>query len=284
MSTDNFIPTVWSDEILETLNTEHVYGNAVNTDYEGDIRNLGDQVKINSIGRVTIRNYVKGTPLVAAERLQGAQQTLRIDRAKYFNFMVDDVDAAQQSPKLRQFGTDEAMFGLADATDVELASSYVEVAAGNLIGTDGSPIVPTADTAYEYLVDLDVILTENNVPRGGRFAIVPAFFEGLLRKDDRFVGFGTDANRRDLTRGGPIGTGSGFTVHVSNNAPNTAGALYKILAGYKGAISYAEQIAEGTMQAYSPELEFGDALKGLHISGKQVTRPNGIALLTVNKS
>ena len=59
--------------------------------------------------------------------------------------------------------------------------------AANKIGSTTTPKVPTKDDAYEYLVDLGVLLDETDTPIDGRFVIVPAWFHGLLLKDERFV-------------------------------------------------------------------------------------------------
>ena len=85
MTLSNFIPSVWSARILETLNKAHVYTGLMNRDYEGEISALGDTVKINSIGRVTIGTYTKNTDISSAETLTDAQTTLSINVARYFN-------------------------------------------------------------------------------------------------------------------------------------------------------------------------------------------------------
>ncbi|NLO02799.1 MAG: hypothetical protein GX126_10860, partial [Bacteroidales bacterium] len=48
------------------------------------------------------------------------------------------------------------------------------------------------------------------------------------------------------------------------------------LAGSYGAVAYAEQIIE--TEAYKPERRFGDALKGLHVYGAKVVKPNELAI------
>lgn len=56
MSLNNFIPQMWADTLLPALRANLVYGNLFNTDYEGTIARMGDTVKINSIGDITIFN------------------------------------------------------------------------------------------------------------------------------------------------------------------------------------------------------------------------------------
>ena len=283
MAIDNFIPEVWSARLLENLRKALVYGQegVINRDYEGEIRNVGDTVRINSIGPITIKDYTKNQDMDPPERLTGAQMLLQITEAKYFNFGVDDIDKAQQKPKVMDDAMREAAYGLRDVADQFIASLYTGVAAGNTIGDDTTPVVPTATTAYDYLVDLSVILDENNVPNEGRWVIVPPWFHGLLLKDDRFVKAGTAASDQRL-RNGRVGEAAGFAVLKSNNVPNNSGTAYKIIAGHKIAWSYAEQILK--VEAYRPEKRFEDAVKGLHVYGAKLVRPNAIAVLTANRS
>lgn len=281
MSVTNFIPTIWSARLLRHLDKKHVYANLLNRDYEGEIRNFGDTVKINQIGDVTIKNYQKSTDIEAPEELSGEQLMLTIDQAKYFNFGIDDVDAAQVNPKLMDKAMMRAAYGMNDVTDQFAANLlYVGSDAENVLGTDESPIVPTADDAYDALVDMSTLLTEANVPMEGRWVVVPAWYHGLLLKDKRFVGNGTDYNKAIL-EGGEVGVAAGFRVSLSNNVPNTTGTKYKIIAGTNEAGSYAEQILK--TEAYRPEKRFSDAVKGLHVYGAKVLQPKCLAVLTANR-
>lgn len=290
MSIDRFIPTIWSARLLAYLDNTHVYANLVNRDYEGEISGAGDTVNINQVGDVTINDYVKNTDIAAPETLSDEQKVLTIDQLKYFNFQIDDVDKAQQKPKIMDTAMSRAAYGLSDVNDQFIAGLYTEVASGNTIGDDTTPETPTTSTAYDLLVDMSVILDDNSVPEVGRFVVVPPWFHGLLRKDDRFV-HATEAGDSVLRIGtfngqrpsnGFVGEVAGLLVFKSNNVPNTTGTKYKILAGYSGAITYAEQIVE--TEAYRPESRFGDAIKGLHVYGAKVTHPSAIAVMTADKS
>lgn len=282
MAIKNFIPTIWSARLLDHLDKRHVYLNLLNRDYEGEIRNFGDTVKINQLGEVTVKDYTPGKDIDVPEDLTGTQQTLTIDQAKYFNFAVDDVDNAQTNPKLMDKAMERAAYAMNDIVDAFAANLLaVNVHADNMIGSDSAPIVPTVQNAYDYLVDLATKLTEANVPMAGRWVVIPAFYHGLLLKDPRFVGNGTDYNKAIL-EGGEVGAGAGFTIYVSNNVPNTSGEKYKVIAGTEEAGSFAEQILK--TEAYRPEKRFSDAVKGLHVYGAKVLQSKCIAVLTANKA
>lgn len=289
MSLDNFIPEVWANELLVNLNKDHVFGapGVVNRDYEGQIRAAGDTVRINSIGRVTVSSYTKNTDISAAETLTDAQATLSIDQQKYVNFQIDDIDKAQQNPKVMAQAMRESSYALRDAVDTYIASLYTDAASANLIGSTGSPVTITDPAtslmklAYVYLVDAGVLLDTANVPSDGRFVIVPPWFHGLLQQDARFVGYGTAA-QQDALVNGRIGRAAGFDIYKSNNVPNTAGTKYRIVAGHPMAWSFAEQIV--SIEAYRPQLRFADAVKGLLVYGAKVVRPDALAVITASLS
>lgn len=284
MALNNFIPKVWASRLLAHLHKSLVYAQAgvINKDYEGQISSAGDTVKINMIGAVTIGTYTKSTQISAPETLTDAQRELKITEAKYFNFQIDDIDKAQQTPKVMDQAMIEAAYGLRKDQDGFFAGLYTDVAAANFIGSDGSPtVIDTAAKAYENLVDLAVLLDDNDTPQGNRWVIVPPWFYGRLLKDDRFVKSGTPAGDAVL-RNGEVGEAAGFRVLRSTNVPNVGGVKHKILAGYSGAITGAEQIV--SIEAYRPEGFFSDAAKGLHVYGGKVIRPNNLAVTVASPS
>jgi N4-gp56 family major capsid protein len=283
MTLANFIPAIWSANLLSNLNKDLVYGQpgVVNTEYEGEIKGAGDRVKINSIGRVTIGNYTKNTNIGDPETLTDSQKTLVIDQQKFFNFQVDDIDKAQQNPKVMGEAMKEAAYGLADVKDTFLAGLHTGADAANLIGNDTTPTsVTTAAQAYDLLVDLGTLLSSQpGITRAGRTVVIPPWFYGLLQKDPRFV---TGAKGEDVLRNGQIGQAAGFTVIESLNVPNVAGAKYKIQASVPMARSFAAQIV--STEAYRPQQRFGDAVKGLSVYGAQLVRPTALAVLTANRT
>lgn len=280
---NNFIPNVWSAKILVALEKFHIFGSpaCANREYEGEIQDKGSSVKINSIGDITIKDYTRNSDIDGAEELSDAGQELVITEGKYFNFAVDDVDKVQANANVMAEAMSRAGYGLRDKADLFIAANHVLVPSLNLIGSDASPIVPTKADAYDYLVDLNVKLDEANIPSEGRFAVVPPWFEGLLLKDSRFVAAGTSATDERL-RNGMIGRAAGMDIYKSNNTPNTAGMLYKVIAGHPMAYTFAEQIVK--TEAYRPEKRFSDAVKGLHVYGGKLVRPYAWAVLTANKS
>lgn len=280
----DFIPTVWAARLLTALDKALVYGqrDICNRDYEGEIREAGNTVKIASIGDVDVDDYTKDTDIAEPQVLSDEEQNLLIDQAKYFNFYVDSIDRAQQNVNVLDEAMRRSAWKLRDHADTFIASTLeAAVLPAGKIGSVATPIVPTKEDAYEYLVDLGVLLDEQSVPTDGRYVVVPAWFHGLLLKDDRFVRSGTMPGERRL-QNGEVGEAAGFAILKSNNVPNASGAKYKIVAGHSMACCYVEQIVD--VQTYKPEKRFGDAVKGLHVYGAKVVRPECLAMLIADKA
>lgn len=299
MSLNLFIPQIWSAKLLTELQKEYVFGQegVINRDYEGEFSQAGDTVKLHSIGDPTIFDYTKNVDMPGPETLTDAELTLQITQSKAFNFQVDDIDQVQQKPKVMGAAMARAALRLGDIADTYIASTmWAGRNPANDIGSDLNPITaPVADAdpegAYEQLVDLSVKLNERNVPKSGRFVIVPAWYEGTLRKDSRFIN--NDAASDEAGQpilNGQIGRAAGFRVLVSNNiqtnaAPGGAGNVntrYRVIAGHAIATTFADQISK--VEAYRPESRFADAVKGLHVYGAGVTEPDALAGLWVTRN
>lgn len=281
MSIRNFVPEVWSANLVMALRKTLIYAGpgVVNRDYEGDISQHGDTVRVTTVGRPTIVNYVPGVTKLTPEALNTGQRTLTVDQAKAFSFEVDDVDARQAMGSFIPEATDEAGYGLADVMDQYVAglwtatpsSQVLDVVAINTNGTE-------ADMRKVYdrvLVPLKVRLDELNVPNTGRYVILPPWMHGCLIRDDRFVEADKSADAGTL-RNGQVGRAAGFAILSSNNTPflttTTTNDTAVVQAGTSRAITFAEQINK--TEAFRPQDSFADAVKGLALYGAKLFRPD----------
>lgn len=278
-----FQPEIWSAELLVALEKATVYAapGVVNRNYEGSISSAGDTVRITSLADPTIGNYTPHTD-ITVEALTDAQITLMIDQSKYFAFEVDDVEKrqSQNGGALLTEQARKAAYKLRDTTDLYVAGLMAAgVSAGNLIA-EQTVSNATAVKAYDVLVDLSVKLDQSNVQEEGRWVVVTPAFYGLLLKDSRFVAAG-DAPGAVTRSNGKVGEAAGFTIRKSNNAPDGpgAGAGKLIIAGYDGAVTFADQINK--TEAARKEKGFSDIVKGLHLYGSKVVRPTGLAAADV---
>lgn len=272
MSVGNFIPELWSARILRQLEKELVFGALCNTDYEGEISQFGDTVRINGIGPVTIGTYTRNSTSITPEELNDEQQTLVIDQSKYFAFKVDDLDARQAKGNVLAEGINKAGYGLRDAADQYIAGLW-EQAGSISADTDVNSL-----NAYEMLLALKEVLDEANVPAEGRWCVIPPWFETKLLLAEVLV----ENTTNEAWTNGRVGRCAGFTIHKSNNVDTNGGGTHEqIMAGTREAISFAQQISK--VEAYRPESAFSDAVKGLHLYGAKVVQPDCLAVGSFNE-
>lgn len=296
MTVEGFIATIWSARLLANLQKSLVFGqpNVINRDYEGDIAGKGSTVKITAIGDITIGDYTKDSDIADPEALNDGQSTLTITESKYFNFAVDDVSKAQMSPTLMNGAMQQAAYNLSDVADQFVAAAMLAgVATDNQVGSNATGFVPSTTAgsgtmAWDYLLKLGTKLSENNVPKQGRWAICPPWFIERLAGDERF----TDASASgstDALLNGLVKRAAGFDILESNNCPSGLGTgadsaklNYRIIAGSPQAVTFADSVNK--VEAYRPEKRFADAVKGLHVYGAKVVRPNALAMFTGRKA
>ena len=56
---NNFIPEVWVNAIQRDLERLHVFASDCNRQYEGEVKQMGDSVKILGVGKPTITQLVQ---------------------------------------------------------------------------------------------------------------------------------------------------------------------------------------------------------------------------------
>ena len=279
MSIASFIPELWSARLLDHLRKNLVVANLFNRNYEGEISQMGDTVHINQLAEITIKDYTANVDIENPDQLSTTDIPLIIDQGDYYNFYLNDVDRAQARGDLMDNAMRSSAYGLADKLDAYLAGL---LAGGTLVdgmGDDSAPLSINADTAYALLVKMKVALDKANVPTQGRYALMPPEFEGFMLLDQRFASaYGNNAENRLIN--GLVARAAGFDIYISNNVKNTEGALYKVCASTVDQATYANQLVR--TEAYRREKGFDDGVKGLHVYGAKVLRPEAVAVATVN--
>ena len=279
MSIASFIPELWSARLLEHLRKTLVVANLYNRNYEGEISQMGDTVHINQLAEITIKDYTANVDIENPDQLSTTSIPLVIDQGDYYNFYLNDVDRAQARGDLMDDAMRSSAYGLADKLDSYLAGLLAEGTLVDGLGNDGAPLSINADTAYALLVKMKVALDKANVPTQGRYALMPPEFEGYMLLDNRFASaYGNNAEQRLVN--GAVARAAGFDIYISNNVKNTEGSLYKVIASTIDQATYANQLVR--TEAYRREKGFDDGVKGLHVYGAKLLRPEAIAVATVN--
>lgn len=280
MAITNFVPDLWTAKILVALRKKAVAGSLVNREYEGEIKRMGDSVKITSINDVTIGSYTAHND-ITWEDIDDATRSLVIDQAKYFAFELDDIERAQavNGGAVMNQAIDNATYQLCDTADAFLLAAMNTATQGTANDLGTVAIHTIAKNLYDSFVDLAVTLDVDNVPEEGRFAVVSPALHGRLLKLDEFVTPGDQAGPSARTNG-YIGSVAGLDLYKSNNLPavtDVAATGGLAIAGHSMATTFAEQIV--SVEGVRRENRFADGVKGLHVYGAKVTRPTALAVV-----
>lgn len=281
----NFIPEIWSGKLIQNFYDATVLASIANTDYEGEIRRMGDTVNIRTTPEITIRSYVKGQTLTV-ENPDKPKIQLTIDKGEYFACIEDDVDKVQSDINLMDTWSKDASERMKIKIDQRvLAAIVADVAADNEgdtagritnninLGTTGTPVALTKSNILEYIVDLGTVLDEANCPESNRFLVLPAKAVGMIKKSDlkdaSIAGDGTS-----ILRNGRVGQIDRFTIYMSHNLPVSSGK-FDIIAGHKMGFTFASQMTE--METIRAESTFGNIVRGLQVYGYQTVKPEALA-------
>lgn len=289
--TGNFIPEIWSSKLIVNFYDATVLAAISNTDYEGEIKGMGDKVNIRTTPELTIRDYQKGMQL-QVERPDKPKITLNIDQGDYFAAVEDDVDRVQSDVNLLDAWTKDASEKMKIKIDGKvltnilpsISSLNMGTSAGRIsgninLGTTGSAVQVTKSNILDYIVDLGTVLDEANAPEGDRWLVLPAWMAGMIKKSDVKDSSLTGDSASPL-RNGRIGMIDRFTVYVSHNlnrVTDGGNQCFSVVAGHKMGLTFASQMTE--MESLRAESTFGQIVRGLQVYGSQVTKPEALAKL-----
>lgn len=303
-SANGFIPEIWSGKLIEKFYSSTVLAAISNTDYEGEIKNQGDRVRIRTKPSITIRDYrADGTLLL--ERPEGSFITLFIGSGKYFNTILDDVMDVQSDLDALSLWSDDAAQQLKITIDTDVLAGILGsptarnkgATAGRItqtinLGVTTAPLVtvarsPTVGQAeiLDVILRLGQVLDEQNIPETGRWVVLPVWAVAQLKFSDLRQAYLTGDSMSPM-RNGRIGEIDRFTIYSSNLLPaGVAGGLaageFAIYAGHAHGLTFASQVNK--VETLRSEMTFGTLLRGLQVYGYQVTDSTALAQAVVAK-
>jgi len=336
----NFSPIIYSKQVQLAFRKSSVVEQVTNSDYFGEIANMGDSVKIIKEPEITVKAYARGTTITPQD-LDDEDFSLTIDKANYFAFKVDDIEEAHSHVNFQSLASDRAAYRLSDQYDQDVlgylcgfkqsalhgaadtantttngsvavstagsdellatmkldASDFTDGSgtagsASNSIGLQprgpgATDLTPAAGTTFPLTVIARMarLLDQQNVDSQGRWLVVdPVFMEVLKDEDSRL--FNQDFGQSGGIRSGEvIGNLHGFRVFSSNNLPSigtgpaTTGGTNSsnfgiIVAGHDSAVATAEQINK--TETYRDPDSFADIVRGMHLYGRKILRPEAL--------
>ena len=283
----NLTPEIWASRTVVKFYDKTVFGVIANTDYEGEIKNMGDTVHIRTIPDISISDYEIGMSLTY-ERPTATVVDLLIDKAKKYAFSINDVEKLQSDLNYVEDWTEDSGEQMKNAVDTAvLAVIYSDVHASNAGATAGvktSSIDLGAATVYEsvdktnildYIVDMGTVLDEQSVPDTGRFVVMPPIFCGMIKKSDlKDAALAGDAT--SVMRNGVLGMIDRFKILASNNIAQSTDTVtvHNVIFGHPSATTFAAQLTKN--ETLKNPNDFGDLLRGLMVYGFKVVQPKAL--------
>ena len=274
MAYTNFKPKIWAKAIERERDTLSVGAALCNRSYEKDVANMGSSIQINWTKRPTVRSYTVGTDITAPETLEGSGSTLlELNQLKYVNFMVDDVDELQSAPDIMESCMHEAAAAIAADADKYVYGLYAGA------GASITNLGVTAENITGIISEAAQTLYEHDVPQNEELflEVSPEIYQlmwqaKILRETPNGDAFGS----------GFVGMYDNFKVYMSNCLFKDAADVTYCFARTRKSIAFVGQMKK--MEAYRPEGLFADAVKGLHVYGAKVVRPNELVVLKLKKA
>ena len=261
----NFIPEIWSDEIVAAYKKNLVLANLVmKMNFKGK---KGDTVHIPAPtrGSASAKAAETAVTLIAATE---SEVQVSINKHYEYSRLIEDIVEAQALNSMRQFYTADAGYALARQVDTDLiqlgrsangGTAGAAAYASAYIGGDGTTAYVAASNNESALTDAAIRRTiqrldDNDTPMDNRFFIIPPSSRntlmGLARYTEQaFIGNG------DAIRNGEIGNLYGIPVFTSSNADTTSGsnAARVCLMGHKDSMVLVEQVGVRSQVQYKQE-------------------------------
>lgn len=271
-----FIPQIWSQKLNTMLEKNCVMMQCVNRNYEGDIANQGDKVKIITPADVAISTV--GSDSISYSELEPTSTELVIDQKKYFAFKINDVAQAQANQDIMVAHLESARRAIEEVQDSFLLGMHTDVAENNIVGSEESAVVLNKSTIYAKFVELAMKLKNANALTGNKkpWVIINPTIESYLLQSTEFIGAHNVAD--ETIREGAIGRIAGMDVLVSTNLTAVSGVFY-VLAGTNDAITFASQLAR--IESLRDKDSFADLVRGLYLYGAKTVQPNALAKMVV---
>jgi hypothetical protein len=276
---EDFRIALYSKFFHETLKKSLVFAQVCNRDFEGQLSGYGKSITANGIADPTVTTYTPySTTLTPEELTDDGGRTLSIDQNEVFAFYVEDVDKAQDMPKVVIDSIKQASYAVRNKIDSYIAD-MVSTSTGLIVtdlGTVATPIQINSDNVIEYLLTMGEKMTDAGVPDdGSRYIVIPSFLATKL-----YLASVVTMQDQDTFTNGKIGHALGFDIYQSANCyqPTAYSGVYKAIAGYSGSMTYCDQLVN--VEELRHGTKMASIYRGSVIYGAKIWRPESLAVLT----
>lgn len=271
-----FIPEIWSKKLNQLLEKNCVMMQCVNRNWEGEIKQQGDKVKIITPAPVSVSTLTSDN--ITYSSLAPTSQELEIDQKKFFAFKIDDVAKVQSNADIMEAHLANAKKAIEEVQDTYLLGMHTSVTVENTVGSEESPITLDKSTIYEQFVKLALALKNSDAVSSGAkpWVVINPAIESYLLQSPEFINAYKVAD--ETLREGAIGRIAGMDVLVSTNLVDVDSKYY-VLAGTNDAITFASQLAK--IESLRDKDSFSDLVRGLYLYGAKTVQPKALAKMIV---
>lgn len=271
-----FIPELWSQKLNNMLEKNCVMLQCVNRNWEGEIKNQGDTVKIITPAKVSVSTLTDDN--ISYSSLAPTSMDLKIDQKKFFAFKIDDVSAVQSNTDIMEAHLSNAKKAIEEVQDSYLLGLHTDVPTANIVGSEESPITLSKTTIYENFVNLALALKNSDAVHSGvrPWVVINPTIESYLLQSSEFISAYNVAD--ETLREGSIGRIAGMDVLVSTNLTDVDSKYY-VLAGTNEAITFASQLSK--IESLRDKDSFSDLVRGLYLYGAKTVQPKALAKMVV---
>ncbi len=271
-----FIPEIWSKKLNQLLEKNCVMMQCVNRNWEGEIKQQGDKVKIITPAPVSVSTLTSDN--ITYSSLNPTSQELEIDQKKFFAFKIDDVAKVQSNADIMEAHLANAKKAIEEVQDTYLLGMHTSVTVENTVGSEESPITLDKSTIYEQFVKLALALKNSDAVSTGAkpWVVINPAIESYLLQSPEFINAYKVAD--ETLREGAIGRIAGMDVLVSTNLVDVDSKYY-VLAGTNDAITFASQLAK--IESLRDKDSFSDLVRGLYLYGAKTVQPKALAKMIV---
>lgn len=270
-----FIPEIWSQKLNNMLTKNCVMLQCVNRNYEGEIKNQGDTVKIITPATVSISTVTDSA--ITYNELNPTEVDLVIDQKKFFAFKIGDIAQAQANQDIMEAHLQNAKNAIEEVQDSYLLGQHAYVDSSNIVGGTTAVALDKA-TIYSEFVQLALKLKNSNAVNNNQkpWVVINPTIESYLLQSTEFISAYNVAD--ETLREGAIGRIAGMDVLVSTNLTATDGKYYA-LAGTNEAVTFASQLSK--IESLRDKDSFSDLVRGLYLYGAKTVQPKSLAKMVI---
>ena len=181
-------------------------------------------------------------------------------------------------------GTDELLSSMKLEADDFGGSASSAIGIKARAGNDSAVVGSGNAYAIQIISRMARKLDQQNVDSNGRWIVIDPVFKEILQDEDSRL-FNSDFGGSGLQNGLVLNNLLGFKVYVSNNLPSvgtgssTTGGTNAsnyglVVAGHSSAVATAEQINK--TETYRDPDSFADVVRGMHLYGRKILRPEAL--------